>query len=58
MDEQKTGVKYAKFCASVEAILFAFSSSYMVESGFSHMHYLPSKQGSILNTQRSAEKSI
>ena len=42
-------VKYPKFYATIEPILQAFSSSYMVESGFSHVHYLLSTQKSTLN---------
>ena len=36
--------KYPQLCATVEPILLAFSSSYMVKSGFSHVHYLLGKQ--------------
>ena len=48
---EKTVAKYFKFCALVESILLAFSSSYMVKSGFSHVLYLLSKLGSTLNIE-------
>ena len=40
LDERKTVVKYLKLCESVEPFLLAYLSSYMVESGFSHVNYL------------------
>ena len=36
----KTVAKYLKLWSTVEPILLAFPNSYMVESEFSHVHYL------------------
>ena len=41
---KKTVTKYSKLCVTVEPILLAIPSLYLVESGFSHVHYLLSKQ--------------
>ena len=41
---EKTEAKYPKLCVTVELILLAFPNFYMVVSGFSHVHYLLSKQ--------------
>ena len=48
---KKIVAKYPKFSATVEPILLVFPSSYWVESGFSHAHYLLNKQGSTLNVE-------
>ena len=50
LDEPKKKKKN-KLCVTIEAILFTFPSLYMVKSGFSHVHYLLSKQRSILNIE-------
>ena len=52
MNEKRTLVKYFKLCATVEPILLAFPSLYMMESGFSHVHYLRSKRRNTFNIER------
>ena len=52
----KTVANYLKFCAAVELILLAFQSLYMMESWFRYVHYLLSKQKSILNIERIAHQ--
>ena len=37
---KKTVAKSPKLCSADEPILLDFSSSYMVESGFSHVQYI------------------
>ena len=49
MNKKIPAAKYPKLCAMVEPILLTFSSLYMVQSGFSHVHYFLSKQRSTLN---------
>ena len=44
LDEWKNVSKYPKLCGTVEPILLAFSSLYMVESEFNHVRYFQSKQ--------------
>ena len=48
----KTLAKYSKLCATIEIILLAFPSLHMTETGFNRVHYLQSKQRSILNRER------
>ena len=48
---RKLWQKYPKLCATVESILLVFPSSYMLESGFSHVLYLLRKQWSTLNIE-------
>ena len=43
INEKKNVTKYPKLCATLELVLQAFPSSYMTESGFSHVHYLQSR---------------
>jgi len=43
--------KYPKFAAAAEPFLLAFSSSYMVEAGFSHVNAILSKQHNRLNLE-------
>ena len=49
--KKKTLAKYFRLYVSVESILLTFPSLYMVEYGFSHVHYLQSKQRNTLNTE-------
>ena len=49
MKEKKKIPKYPKLCATVKLTLLVFPSLYRVESGFSHVHYLLSKQRNTLN---------
>ena len=35
---KETVTKYPEFCAIVESILLSFPNSYIVKSGFSHVH--------------------
>ena len=48
---KKTVAKYSKFCATVQPILLAFPSSYMVESGLTNVYYLLSQKRSTLNRE-------
>ena len=48
---EKSVAEHPKLCETIEAILLAFSSWYMIECGFSHLHYLLSKQGITLNIE-------
>ena len=41
---KKTLVKYSKLCVTIESILLAFPSLYVVEFEFSQVYYLLSKQ--------------
>ena len=48
---EKPIAKYFKFCVTAKPILLAILSFYIVESGFSNMNYLLSKQRSTLNIE-------
>ena len=48
---KNTVAKYLKLCAPVEPILLTFSSSYIIESENSQVHYLLSKQRVTLNIE-------
>ncbi len=48
---EKTAAKYPKLCATIDPILLAFPSLYMVDSGFSYVHYLQSRQRSTLDIE-------
>ena len=51
MAQRKTVAKYPKLCALLNLVLLGFLSSYMMENGFTHMHYLLAKQRSSLNIE-------
>ena len=46
---EKTDAKYLELCEIVETIELAFLCSYMIESEFSHVHYLLNREA--LGTQ-------
>ena len=44
--------KYPKIFVTVETILLSFPSLQVMESGFSHVHYLLSRQRNTLNIEQ------